>query len=134
MGRHVLIAAEKMLIVKAHNYFMQEKADGRAGTSRHVRRRVADCLDFSESTVERVITHWHKHEDPTFTAGVAPANRGRPPRSSANSFALEIRTHIRTLNAEQKPVTARVIVAHLKEYSIDCCEGCCGEITKYNYE
>ena len=107
MGRrHVLVAAEKMLIVKAHTYFMEEKATGRAGTCRHVRKRVAECLDFSESTVERVITHWHKHEDPTFTAGAPPPKRGRPLRSPADSLVLELRTHIRALNAKQRPITS----------------------------
>lgn len=74
-----LTPGEKMMVVRAHEYFTREKALQRAGSQNNVRDRVHDCLGISTSTIARIVSEWKKHQDPEF----------RPVRkaSSNNSMA-----------------------------------------------
>ncbi|OQR85234.1 hypothetical protein ACHHYP_12058, partial [Achlya hypogyna] len=94
--KHNLSPAEKLLIVKATEYFKKEKpngAPGRSGSSAHV------------------MAHWNHHHDPTFAVPEAP--RGLRFHSPADSLSLEIRTLIRERNQAQKPITASIIRKNL---------------------
>ncbi|OQR80683.1 hypothetical protein ACHHYP_17318 [Achlya hypogyna] len=105
--------AEKMLIANATHYFDKKAKARRAGSRRLTRDRVAECLGFAVSTVSTVMAHWRQHSDPTFTT--PQRERGHRRRSPDESFVLEIRTLTRSLNEEQKPVTAKILVADLKD-------------------
>ena len=113
--KHVLSSTEKLLIVNASKYFDAEAAEGRTGSRTLTRERVAACLGFAVSTVAVVIAHWRKHQDPKFATPVVP--RGHRPRSPAASFAIEIRTMTRRLIEAQQPITAKILVADLHEYT-----------------
>ena len=63
--KHQLSTAEKVLVIKVHEYFVREKSLGRAGSQRKTRRRVADCLGFSTNAISKIVTDWRTYEDPT---------------------------------------------------------------------
>ena len=122
--KHQLSCAEKVLVIKAHEYFLREKAEGRAGSQRDTRERVADCTGFSASTMGKVIADWRLHQDPSFpprdTDGVplGPKEkpiRGHRPRLDETTIAEDIRTIIADKNAKSQPVTAAIVRAALQE-------------------
>ena len=123
--KHQLSTAEKVLIIKAHEYFLREKEENRAGSQRDTRRRVADCLGFSTDTVSKTVTEWRAHGDPSFPprdadgAPLAPADkpvRGHRPRLDETTIAEDVRTIILEKHAHSKPVTAAIVRNELQEY------------------
>jgi hypothetical protein len=87
--KHVLNSAEKMMILRAHQYFLKEKVERRARTQGKVRQRVAECLQISEKTVSRVVAHWNKHHDPSFLA--KKSSRGKPQLSYSSALITFLR-------------------------------------------
>ncbi|OQR80984.1 hypothetical protein ACHHYP_20841 [Achlya hypogyna] len=118
----MLTPREKMLSVKAHAYFTKEKAEGRAGSHRPVRQRIAERLDFGGTTISLVMADWNRHHDPAFPARdaqgapIAKPKRGHPRHALDTPFvAGDIRELVRKHHFEGKPVTAAIVRQHLIE-------------------
>lgn len=86
-----LTPGEKMMVVRAHEYFTREKTLQRAGSQNNVRDRVHDCLGVSTSTIARIVSEWKKHQDPEFrpvrkstSDGVTPLSISARLRSARN--------------------------------------------------
>jgi hypothetical protein len=112
--KHVLSPAEKMLIVRAHAFFLKEGVEHGVGYRRHVRDLVHECLGFSKSVISRVVAQWRRDQDPTF-APRDPPKRGHSPLSAVHELGAEIRAIVASLNANERPITARILVAELLE-------------------
>ncbi|OQR85154.1 hypothetical protein ACHHYP_12193 [Achlya hypogyna] len=88
--KHVMCPAEKLLIVRAHAFFLKEGFEQGVGYRRHVRDLVHECLGFSKSVISRVVAQWRRDQDPTF-APREPPKRGHSPLSAAYELGAEIR-------------------------------------------
>ncbi|RQM21959.1 hypothetical protein B5M09_009254 [Aphanomyces astaci] len=111
--RHVLSPAEKWLIVKCHQYFIEHKALNLPGKQARVRDSVSKCLGFAKSTVSSVIAEWNKNHDRSFKS--EGRVRGHRPRSSVEHLATEIRQIIQESNAACLPVSAKSLSAEIAE-------------------
>ncbi|RHY88112.1 hypothetical protein DYB35_009656 [Aphanomyces astaci] len=86
--RHVLSPAEKWLIVKCHQYFIEHKALNLPGKQARVRDSVSKCLGFAKSTGEIIawLTSKGVAFDPKQTKAellvIVKANRERPSYAS----------------------------------------------------
>ena len=112
--KHELSASEKVMIVRAHRYFLKEKQEKRAGCQRKVRQRVAECLSISMNTVSKVIADWNKHKDITFS-NTSSSNRGKPPLCYTSSLITTLREIIYELNSKVLPITVHILRNKVKE-------------------
>ncbi|OQR85840.1 hypothetical protein ACHHYP_11297 [Achlya hypogyna] len=117
--KHQLSTAEK-----AHEYFLREKDEGRAGAQRNTRKRVADCLVFSTDTISKTVADWRAYKDPSFPARdgngapLAPSDkpvRGHRPRLDETTVAEDVRTIILEKHAHSKAVTAAIVRNELQD-------------------
>ncbi|KAG3092066.1 hypothetical protein PI125_g17243 [Phytophthora idaei] len=58
---------EKQVIVRAHEYFLNEAQQRLDPERRAVRQRVAACLAASEDVVKPTMAHWNKHHDAAYS-------------------------------------------------------------------
>ncbi|RHY19221.1 hypothetical protein DYB32_010266 [Aphanomyces invadans] len=71
--RHVLSPAEKWLVVKCHQYFVEHKAMNLPGMHASVRDSVSKCLGFAKSTVSNVVAN---RERPSYASQVIATSHG----------------------------------------------------------
>ncbi|OWY93402.1 hypothetical protein PHMEG_00037219 [Phytophthora megakarya] len=103
-----LTAFEKLYIIRAHEYFLEEARNRRDPEKRAVRQRVAACLAVMEDMVKRTVTHWNQHYDESFTAGREA--RGCAPRSEAEQLHGIISGVINARNLFKKPILTGTII------------------------
>ena len=84
MPQTQLTAQEKMFVVRTHQYFLSDRLHRRDPERLKMRQHVGQCLGFGEATVARVIAHWNRHSDLTFTAGSVPRT-GRPVQATGET-------------------------------------------------
>ncbi|KAH9114282.1 hypothetical protein LEN26_010675 [Aphanomyces euteiches] len=125
--KHQLSAAEKLLVVRCHAYFKEEKEKEKflpcRTTPWQTRERVSKCLGISQKSVSQVVTEWNRFKDPTFQLKMPlPPQTDKPTPCRLTEFSTSIDTFIASRNAEQMDVTAQSVCAFLEShhgYAVD---------------
>jgi len=105
-----LYPEEKELLVSVKHYFDRNKAE--FGSSESAAQMAADALSISLTTVNRVMTSYHKDRD---SIDILPQKRGRPSYSIDASHQEAVRTYIRKANMDGRYITLESIRDFLQD-------------------
>ncbi|KAF0685420.1 Aste57867_22686 [Aphanomyces stellatus] len=124
--KHQLSAAEKLLVVKCHAYFKEEKEKEKFLTYRvapwKTRERVSKCLGISQKTVSQVIADWNRFRDPSFQLKVPRPLPDKAAPCQLATYADTLDAYIQARNDQQLQVTAQLLCTFLWDehaYAVD---------------
>ncbi|MEN8236751.1 MAG: hypothetical protein ABFQ95_04320 [Pseudomonadota bacterium] len=110
-----LTPEEKQFVVSLKGYFDRNRKE--FGIQELSTQLVADALQIGLSTVNRIMSDYHK--DPESINRIHPIKKGRPPHSIGASNQEIVRAYIREANLEGSHITLETIRDYLNESSAD---------------
>jgi transposase len=115
MGKkHYLSPEERMMVVNAHAYFLEQSSKRGTGKTLGVRKQVALCLQISESTVDRILSSYNKNSE-AFARPPSPVNRGTPPLSYPEEVVTYVRNYVTEKNLKSEPCSVPTLKKRLKD-------------------
>jgi len=103
---------EKIMILNAHKYFSEENSSSKKRQKFTLRKRVAEVLGVSESTVGRVIHKWNECKNGSFAE---QKNIGRPRLQPSPDIITLLREKITNANKAGTPVSTPILRQYLAE-------------------
>ena len=103
---------EKIMILNAHKYFSEENSSSKKRQKSTLRKRVAEVLGVSESTVGRVIHKWNECKNGSFAE---QKNIGRPRLQPSPDIITLLREKITNANKAGTPVSTPILRQYLAE-------------------